>query len=170
MKRILIALLVLLSSLMPVAGVSAAEPMEASGTVTSISEPVERPAGSSGNIIVFSRDIIGTFTGGELSGDFIMTYKANVELATQSGNFNGTLTVGSYIFKVNGKVEPVQLLPVPETPGAYICLLKVNGNWSLKDNDAATGTFTATIYFVPTAEGHVDYVLPGSTFSMSGVW
>lgn len=161
-------LLVVLTPFVVVA--SAPVSMSASGVITGISESGEFAAGNSGNIKVVNRSIYGSFTAGDILGDFVMNYKANIELATQSGNFNGALTTGSYVFKVNGQVQPVQLVPVPDSPGAYIGISVSTGQWTLKTDAYSKGTFTATIYFVPTPDGHVAYVLPGSTFNMTGVW
>ncbi len=156
--------------------------MSASGVITGISEPVEFTTGNGGNIKVISRDIYGSFTtvnildddgipdDEDILGDFVMNYKANIELATQSGNFSGTLTSGIYMFRVNGYIQPVQLVPVPSSPGAFTGISTSTGQWTLKGDDNSHGTFTATVYFVPTPDGHVAYVLPGSTFSMIGVW
>ncbi len=174
MKRALIGIiaLLLLVLVLPGTALAAKVPVSAYGVITSISESEEFPAGTSGRIKVVSRTIYGSFTSGDILGSFTMTYKANVELATQAGNLAGTLTTGPHLFYVSGYIQPVQWIPIPGSPDAYTGLLTATGEWALGDpkDDRGSGTFTARIVFVPTPDGHVASILPGSEFTMSGVW
>ncbi len=166
-----IALVITLSLFTPAIPVAAAhEDLDASGPITGISESYEKPAGDSGRIVVISRSIYGTFASGGLLGDFVMTYKANVELATQAGNFSGTMTRGPYVFNVWGKSDPVQWIPVPDSPGAYIGRSTASGSWDMASGGNSAGTFTTVLIFVPTAEGHIASILPGSNVTMTGLW
>ena len=163
LKRVLLIGIVLglLTALMlPGSVLAKQEEMSASGIITGISESTESPAGTSGRIVVAERSIYGTFTSGSLSGDFVMTYEANVDFQTQSGNLSGTLVADSFTFSVNGHIQPVQWLEVPD---GYIGSITISGSWDLQTGDG-NGTYIATLLFVPTPEGHVAYVLPGSTF------
>jgi hypothetical protein len=162
---------VLLVGLLPATGILAAAPtsMSAAGTVDSISGTVGFPTGISGNYKVTSRTISGAFTSGDLSGDYSFTYRANVDLNTQAGNFNGDLISGSLQFDAWGQSYPVQWSLSSDSPVGYIGTSSVTGQWS-GHGWSGSGIFNATFSFVPTPDGHIDYILPGSTISMSGQW
>lgn len=124
------------------------------------------PAGNSGRWRVIDREI-----GGELSGDicgsFLLTYKANVELATQAGNLHGTLETGEYSFKVNGKIQPLTMEPSPL--GFDLPVLTINGHWNLSDIGPGQGDFKARVQFIPDEYGHVVMIV-ASSFEMDGKW
>ena len=121
------------------------------------------PAGDSGRWRVVSRYLEGTFLpGGDINGDFTFTYKANVD-STQAGNLHGTLEVESYLLKVNGKVQPLEIDPIYGLPK-----LTISGRWTFTDGARGQGDFDASLIFIPSGE-HVGMVVAGA-FDMTGKW
>lgn len=168
-KRLLFTSLVLalvLTTLVPAAAL-AAKPASfyASGGISGISPGTVLPAGESGRWRVIEREISGSLSG-DIDGDFTMAYKANVELATQAGNLHGTLEAGSYVAKVNGKIEPLVWLGVPFASAA---LLTISGHWTFIDGARGNGDFEATAVVVLNELGHVIWI-PESSFTMTGQW
>ena len=175
-KRLFFISLVLalvMTTLMPVT-VLAAKPADfsASGTITGISPGDVFPAGESGRWVVAEREIEGNFDGdiGDIGGPFTLTYKANVELATQSGNLHGWLTVGedSYVLKVNGEIEPLEFWGW-YAEGIPLYKLTINGRWTFTDGARGQGDFNAWVIFIPTLEGHVGSIVD-SSFTLTGKW
>ena len=181
-KRLLsisLALVLLLTALIP-ASALAAKPVsfDASGTITDISAGDVFPAGKSGRWVVAERELMGTLSG-DISGEFTMTYKANVEsVETQAGNLHGTITVGSYVLKVNGKIEPltqVGFVYWEIAPGYWTWMpklkLTLSGHGTFIEGTQGNGDFSAEVVFVPTLDGHVDTIFPDeSTLTISGKW
>ncbi len=173
-KRLFIS--VVLALVLTVLGsvpVLAAKPADfsASGTITGISPGDVFPAGESGRWVVAERELTGTFPDGEdISGDFTLTYKANVELATQAGNLHGELAMddGSYVLKVNGKIEPLEFVWF-EPFNTYLPKLTINGRWTFTDGAQGQGDFNAWLIFIPTPEGHVGFIA-ASGFDLTGKW
>ena len=66
-----------------------------------------KSAVDSGRWVVVEREIKGNFSGPNIVGPFAMDYKANVELATQAGNFRGILKAGEQVLNVNGTIDPL---------------------------------------------------------------
>ena len=99
-RKILMVGLVLaltLTLVMPATAL-AAKPAEftASGVIIDITtgeDVIEFPAGNSGRWVVQERMIGGVLTEGDIGGGFTLTYKANVVLETQAGNFHGEMVV-----------------------------------------------------------------------------
>ena len=172
MKRrplfISLVLALVLTTLMP-AAVLAAKPASfgAGGIITYISPGTVIPAGESGRWVVVERELSGTFLSGDISGNFIMAYKANVELSTQAGNLHGTIEIGPYVLKVNGKIQPLEM--VPTSFGLDLPKLTINGHWTFTDGTQGQGDFDAWVIFIPTPEGHVDSIV-GSTINLTGKW
>ncbi len=127
------------------------------------------PAGNSGRWRVVGREI-----GGELAGDsngsFLMTYKASIESTeTQAGNLQGVLETGEYSFKVNGKIQPLEVVGIIEIyPGIYVPQLKltISGHWNLSGSQG-NGEFDAWVVFLPDEYGHVAMIV-ASSFVMDG--
>lgn len=168
-KRLFISVvLALVLTALGSAPVLAAKPadFEASGEIGSITPGDVFPAGNSGRWRVIERQITGTLAG-DINGDFTLTYKANVELATQAGNLHGTLEVGSYVLKVNGKIEPLQM--VPTLLGFDLPMLTIKGRWTAIEGARGQGDFDAWVIFIPTPEGHVGQIL-ASSFTLTGQW
>jgi hypothetical protein len=141
-------------------------PVSASGTITAITPGDVSAAGVSGKWVVHERQITGELSG-DISGPFIMDYRANVELATQAGNLEGKLTVGSYVLNVNGNIAPLEMVPTPF--GFALPMLSISGRWNIVGGTPGSGTFEAWLIFIPTEDGHVGYIL-FSSFNLTGKW
>ena len=139
----------------------------ASGTITYISPGTVFPAGESGRWRVVERELSGTFLSGDINGNFTMAYKANVELSTQAGNLHGTLEAGPCILKLNGKIQPLEIVPTPL--GIDLPKLTINGHWTFTDGARGQGDFEAWAIFIPTPEGHVGTIV-ASAFNLTGKW
>ncbi|MFC1969180.1 hypothetical protein ACFLVF_01655 [Chloroflexota bacterium] len=155
-------------------------PFLASGGITSITPGDVMPAGQSGRWRVIERELtVNLFgdIGGAEGIESTMTYKANVELATQAGNLHGTLEAGSYVAKVNGKIEPVEFVGWYLPPGVHsdypagipLYKLTFGGHLTFTDGAKGQGDFKGWAVFVPTPEGHVAFIT-GSSFTMTGKW
>ena len=168
-NRIIIGLVaaVLMVALLPSA-VFAAKPVpfSAGGGVTGISDGTVFPAGKSGRWVVVERDITGVLSG-DIEGSFDLTYKANVEMATQAGNLHGTMTVDDYVLNVNGSIQPFELVPISSI--IFLPKLTISGHWNFISGAEGTGEFTAWAIFVPTPDGHVAFIV-ASEFTMTGQW
>lgn len=168
---VLVSVLLLLSasSLPALAAKPAA--FSANGAVTSITDGTVKPAGASGRFVVMQRELNGTFAGPDLTGDFTMAYKANVELATQAGDIHGTMTMkdSGRVLNLNGTIQPLEMVPVPLAPGFVVDLpkLTISGHWNFASGGQAQGDFTAWVVFVPDANGHIVFI-PASAFTLTG--
>lgn len=195
-KLLFISLALVLALAVLIPGVALAAkpvPFSASGTITYISPGNVLPAGESGRWVVVERDIEGTLSG-DISGAFTFSYKANVELATQAGNLHGTLTMddGSYILKVNGEIEPLEMAPIPGAvtltedwyfpfppyflpagttlpDGTLMPKLTLNGRWTFIEGAKGNGNFEAWAQFTTNLEGHVNAIY-FSAFDLTGKW
>lgn len=162
-----VILALLLTVLMPTTAFAAKPlPVHAEGAITSIEDTVIGenvfPAGDSGRFRVVDRVISGGLSG-DIAGDFILTYKANVDLLTQAGNLHGTLTTGDYTFKINGAIAPLEMVP---TIYGYLPMLTITGHWS-RPGGPGNGTFGAWVVFIPDEYGHVVWIID-SSFTMDG--
>lgn len=142
-------------------------PFSANGTISAISPGDVSPAGSSGRWVVAERELDGMLSG-DINGEFTMTYKANVELETQAGTLKGTLEVGSYILKVNGKIKPLEFVGW-HNPHIPLYKLTICGGWDMIKGQQGTGDYEAWVIFIPTPEGHVGYVVD-SAIDLTGKW
>ncbi len=140
------------------------EAFSASGTITGITPGDVFPAGNSGRFVVAEREITGVLSG-DISGDFTLTYKANVALATQAGRLYGTLAVDGHTAKVNGEIQPLEWLGAPFASPA---LLTIDGRWAFT-GARGQGNFSAWAIVILTPEGHVAYIVD-SGFAMTGSW
>jgi len=171
MKRrlllISLVLVLILTALVPATALAARpQSFYTAGEITYVSPGEVLPAGESGRWRVIERELRGELLSEDISGPFTMTYKANVELATQAGNLHGTLETGDYTFRVNGKVQPLEIVPI--APGIYLPKLTINGNWTLGDGARGNGEFDAWVIFIPEG-GHVGTIV-ASSFTMDGKW
>jgi len=184
-RRILLislALVLMLTALAPTTAL-AAKPQEfyAAGAITDIEGTVIGenvfPAGNSGRWRVVDREIEG-YLSGDINDDFLMTYKANIEdELTQAGNLHGNLVAGDYNFKVNGKIQPVQVIAWL-VPGQVPLLLQltISGHWTGTKGTKGNGDFSAAVVFEPdwyllelTGEVHVGTIHTDlSPFTMTG--
>ena len=200
-KRLLfisLALALVLTTLVPATALAAKpEPFEASGTITYISPGTVFPAGQSDRWVVVERELTGELSG-DISDDFTMTYKANVEsVVTQAGNLHGTLEAGDYVLKVNGKIQPLDLeattpewvqltedwyVPSPDPPYYYVIpagtwyppgypmpKLTISGYWSFIEGARGQGDFKAWAQFTTDMYGHVNAIY-FSAFDLDGRW
>jgi len=79
--------------------------------------------------------------------------------------------VGESSFRVNGKIQPLELVGIIEiAPGLYAPKLKltINGHWNLSGRQG-NGAFNAWVIFIPDENGHVASIL-ASSFTMTGKW
>jgi hypothetical protein len=184
-KTILLGLVLAMALVMVAPGAAlAAKPatFEAVCSISAIDEGDPFAAGQSGRWVVPERTIIGTVTG-DINGDFVLTYKANVA-ADQAGNFHGEMVVtnpdDSWTIKLNGKSGGTELvgwsdIPTgnPQMPYLPILSITINGHWTFVDGAQGNGTFNdAAIVFigVPDEQGnmHIGPIVPGSAIVMSG--
>ena len=184
-KKILMVGLVLALALGVVAPVPAlaAKPADfgASGVITDVSQGDIFPAGNSGRWIVDERQMFGTISG-DVNGEFILTYAANVELETQAGSFHGTLEIGSLLVQVRGKSQLIgPRHPGPEIPTPYgltptiIRVLETTGGWTFGKGGTGNGDYYGlTVVLIAAAgplEGHILTIDPdNSYFTMTGQW
>ena len=174
-KSLLIGLaLALLSILVMPVSALAAQPVafSASGTISSISTGDVLAAGKSGRWVVQERELCGSLSG-DINGDFVLTYKANVD-ENQAGNLAGELTVGqdAYIMRLNGKSQPMDFVWF-EAFGIYLPRLSINGHWTLTEGAKGEGDFEAWFVFVPYIDEqgnvHVGQII-GSAIILGGKW
>ena len=174
-KTLLIGLtLALLSILVMPVSALAAQPVafSASGTISSISTGDVLAAGKSGRWVVQERELCGSLSG-DINGDFVLTYKANVD-ENQAGNLAGELMVGqdAYIMRLNGKSQPMDFVWF-EAFGIYLPRLSINGHWALTEGTKGEGDFEAWFVFVPYIDEqgnvHVGQIV-GSAIILSGNW
>ncbi len=173
-KRVLflsLALVLILTVLMPSAALAAKpQDFQATGYINYIEDTNVGdnafPAGNSGRWRVIDREIGGELSG-DISGSFILTYKANVELETQAGNLHGILETGEYSFRVNGKIQPLTMEPSPL--GFDLPVLTISGHWTHIGKGRGQGNFTARVQFIPDEYGHVVMIV-ASSFEMDGKW
>jgi len=176
-KRLLLINLVLVLVMMvlaPAAALAAKpQPFYAGGNIAYITPGDVMPAGNSGRWRVIERELGGALlpeVAGiptDVAGPFTLTYKANVELATQAGNLHGTLEAGDYTCRVNGKIEPLEFVEM--FPGVYLPKLSINGHWTFTGGAKGNGNFDAWVIFIPDACGHIESII-ASSFTMDGGW
>ncbi|MBL7165497.1 MAG: hypothetical protein ISS55_03325 [Dehalococcoidales bacterium] len=147
---------------------------EATGFITFIDDGIVKPAGQSGRWVVSERHIMGIMLG-DVNGDFTLTYAANVD-SDQAGNFHDELVVGSYVFKVRGKSEPIQFQYVYDKPGfglVAVNLMETNGGWTLIEgahgNGEYYGSITIEVALEGPYQGHI-VGMPDASVSMLGKW
>ena len=172
MLFISLTLVIVLMGIVP-APALAAKPVSffAAGWINDITPGNVVAAGDSGRYRVIERELSG-YLNGSIQADFTMTYKANVELETQAGNFHGIVTAGPYILKVNGKIEPLEFVAV----GPYFLpKLTFNGHGTFTEGAQGQGEIHGWAVFIPTGPedpegpGHVKQILY-SSFTLSGEW
>ena len=153
--------------------VQASKPVEfnANGTIASISNPPDAaviPAGNSSRWVVLERDIDGSISG-DINGDFILTYKANVN-ALQAGILHGMLNVGegSYAIEMNGKSQPIEIVWY-EPFQTYLPRINMSGHWNFISGARGQGEFNAWFIFIPTPDGHIALIVD-SDITLTGTW
>lgn len=185
-RRLLLISLTLVLIVMALAPATAfaakPQPFNAAGGVNYIGATVIGDnvfsAGNSGRWRVVGREIGGELSG-DIDGSFLMTYKANIESTfTQAGNLHGTLLVDDYSFKVNGTIQPVEVIAwaVPYQIPALL-RITIDGHWA-SQGTSGNGDYHAVIVFEPdwkllqtTGEIHVGTIHTDmSPFTMTGKW
>lgn len=150
-------------------------PFNASGDITYISPSFLSeilPAGKSGRWVVHERELGGSISG-DISGDFVLTYRANVD-ENQAGSLAGTLTVGngSYIIKVRGKSQPPEMVYF-DAFQTYLPKIAINGSWTFIEGAQGKGSFEAWFIFLPQIDEygnvHVGQIVD-SALELTGKW
>ena len=144
-----------------------AEPLKAfsvSGPISGIDVGNVKPAGVSGRFIVRERHITGTFAG-DITGDFTITYDANVPLATQSGPVHARMSLDIYeanMTIVSGlgltpvpcwSPDGVTCIATPEGP-SYVPGLLLNGRMDFLSGAQGTGNVSGWLIPELDADGH----------------
>jgi hypothetical protein len=163
-KTIILGMVVALTLVLVAPGaVLAAKPTDfiALGNLDTIDEGEPFAAGQSERWVVPERTITGAISGA-ITGNYILTYKANVA-ADQSGNFHGEMVVneGEYVIKVNGNSS------LGITPIGYPGLI-LSGHWTLIDGAQGNGSFDA--WLIPIIEGGHIIGIHAGAIEMSGKW
>jgi len=138
--------------------------IESYGEITGITAGVVTPLGESGRWGVIEREILGTITG-DINGDFTLTYKGVFKLENQAGNFHGTMETGTCFLRVNGKVQPLEMVQIG--PEIYLPKLTITGHWTFTDGAQGQGDLEGWTIFIPTSEGHVGAIV-ASAFALTG--
>lgn len=130
------------------------------------------PAGKSGRWVVHERELGGSISG-DISGDFVLTYRANVD-ENQAGSLAGTLTVGdgSFIIKVSGKSQPLEMVYF-EAFQTYLPKMSINGHWTFIEGAQGTGSFEAWFVFIPEIDEHGNVhvgQIVDSALELTGKW
>jgi len=167
MWRLVAVFALVLATLMPSLTLAAEpEPFGAAGQITSITVGAVKPAGNSGRFVVVERQMSGALQG-SLDSSFTLSYKANVELATQAGELHGTMKLDNGdVLNVNGTVQPLQWQDIGF--GQLLPVLTMSGHWNFTNGAQGQGNFTAWGVFIPTDDGHIA-TLAGA-FSLTGQW
>jgi hypothetical protein len=171
MKKVLIVSLLLalvMTMVMPTAAL-AARPCQsafsAEGYLTGIDTGNVRELGRTGYWLVRDRHITGQFTDGDMgNAPFVLTYSGIFALQTQAGDLVGKLESGRSTLLVTASVQPLSMV---DMGGFSLPCLTIEGQWIGVKNLRASGSFQASLIFVPTADGHVDYIV-ASSMVMSG--
>ena len=164
-KKIVLSILLCVALFSASTGVAAAAPpmsdFEAAGIMLTIDEGDVSPAGVSGRFVVKERTITA-FLEGNLNGIGVFTYGTNVPIATQSGSFHGTLTIGDYEAKVRGK-SALGMTPIG-FPG-----LLIDGTFAFTSGTQGRGELHAWLIPDLDDEGHVIGII-ASGMTISGRW
>jgi hypothetical protein len=168
MRRIFIISLTLALALilvLPSTAAAASSSFSAEGNIEGISPTVigvnAIPLGNSGKWRVIDRDITGTFTSGDLKGEYILTYGGVFDIQTQSGCLTGTLKNGDKTLFINAKAAPLTFT------AQGVPVLEISGHWNGVSGIHDQGTFNAWVAFIPDADGHIVAILDNS-LTMSG--
>jgi hypothetical protein len=139
---------------------------QATGQMTGIDSGNVKPLGDSGLWLVKDRHIDGYFTEGFPTGQtFRITYGGVFKIATQAGSLAGTMKTGTNNYTITGKVAPLDMVDMGGD--IYLPRLSISGHWTGTKGVNRSGTFTASVIFIPDAAGHV-VAIPNSSFVMTG--
>ncbi|MDH4152182.1 MAG: hypothetical protein OEV01_00200 [Nitrospira sp.] len=157
-------------------------PFSVSGTILTIDTGDVNPAGQSGRFIVRDRHITGTLTGaigGTTGVPFVITYDANVPLATQSGRIHARMIAGVYEANMTMASStgptPVEC-EVPDgatcfaTPGGnFVPGLLLNGRMNFQSGAKGQGNVTGWLIPILDEQGHI-VSIAASLLTITGQW
>jgi hypothetical protein len=157
-------------------------PFSVSGTILTIDTGDVRPAGQSGRFIVRDRHITGTFTGsigGTTGIPFVITYDANVPLATQSGRIHAGMIAGVYeanmtLASSTGptpvECETTDGATCVATPGgSFVPGLLLNGRMNFQSGAKGQGNVTGWLIPIIDEQGHIVSIV-ASLLTITGQW
>lgn len=171
---------------MAVGGASAwaglSTPFSVSGTILTIDTGDVNQAGHSGRFIVRDRHITGTFTGsigGTTGVPFVITYDANVPIATQSGRIHARMIAGVYEANMT-MASSTGPTPVEcETPDGATCIatpggnfvpgLLLNGRMNFQSGAKGQGNVTGWVIPILDEQGHI-VSIAASQLTIAGQW
>lgn len=157
-------------------------PFSVSGTILTIDTGDVKPAGQSGRFIVRDRHITGTFTGsigGTAGVPFVITYDANVPIATQSGRVHATMMAGIYEANMTMASStgptPVEC-EIPDgatciaTPGGnFVPGLLLSGRMTFQSGAKGQGNVTGWLIPILDEQGHIVSIV-ASLLTITGQW
>jgi hypothetical protein len=170
MKKILflgMVLALMLTLILPSVAMAAKPAVfSATGEMIGIDSGNVKPLGDSGLWLVKDRHIDGYFTDGFPKGQtFRITYGGVFKISTQAGSLAGTMKTGTETYTITGKVAPLTMVFMGGE--VYLPQLSISGHWTGTKGVKRSGTFTASVLFIPDAAGHVATIL-NSSFIMTG--
>lgn len=157
-------------------------PFSASGTILTIDAGDVRAAGQSGRFIVRDRHITGTLTGsigGTVGVPFVITYDANVPIATQSGRIHARLIASVYEANMTMASStgptPVEC-EIPDgatciaTPGGnFVPGLLLNGKMNFQSGAKGQGNVSGWLIPILDEQGHI-VSIAASLLTIAGQW
>ena len=157
-------------------------PFSVSGMILTIDTGDVKPAGQSGRFIVRDRHITGTFTGsigGTTGVPFVITYDANVPIATQSGRIHGHMMAGVYeanMTLASGTGPTPVECEIPDgatcfaTPaGNFVPGLLLNGRMNFQSGAKGQGNVTGWLVPILDEQGHI-VSIAASLLTITGRW
>ena len=157
------------------------EPFSATGQITFIDAGVVKPAGKSGRFVVQERHVEGTLVG-DINGDFLMTYMANVPITTQSGQLHGTLDISDNSGTTNiarfQATSSIGLTPLScDSPDGKTCIETLQGkfvpglwiNGTFTEGGQGYGLVSAWIVPELDFEEHIRGIV-GGQLTIGGQW
>jgi hypothetical protein len=173
-----LALALILTCVMPAAGVAAkgnqpATGVVATGFITQIDPTTTEnvvPLGTpQWGWKVTGRSVNGIFAGPQINDSFTFTYNAIVDL-TQAGTLWGTLKTADYTLNVLGKSGSAYFVGMY---GEYPLFgVDITGKWSAARGAVGGGDFTGSLVFIPSPDGaHIAAIIPDySPITLTGVF
>ena len=147
-------------------------PLSLSGTIGTIDAGDVTPAGNSGRYLVDDRHVGGEISG-DIEGTFLMTYDANVAIASQSGPVKGTFEFHdeddyiTYIARFTARSEGELTSFEPGVGGTME--LEIDGRLNFHDEAQGRADWDAWIKVALDAEGHIVSILD-SDMNIEGSW
>lgn len=148
------------------------ETLSVTGSIDSIDAGHVEPIGDTGRYLVEDRNVLGQTTG-DIEGDFLMTYDANVAIATQSGPLCGTIDFHdededvTYTAHFRARSEGELTSFTPGEGGTME--LEIEGHLRFVDEARGCADLDAWLEVALDAEGHIVSILD-SEMTISGFW